>query len=243
MRNFDRVAKVYDATRGLPPEVMAQVVAAVAAELDGGRTVLDAGVGTGRWASAIQSKHFHVVGLDVSRSMLEIARQRGAQDVVRGAVERMPFPDLTFDSCVMIHILHLVDDPSALLSEVVRVCTSRVVSLVEESDRESVRDEYIKLRSELGRPWKGFSEGDLAERLNPVRRRKAATYRARIEAEDDISYFNDRLSALTWDVPDGMHSEIIRILRAKSRDSPYCTREIEVVSWDVEQLRGFKTAA
>lgn len=240
MRNFDRVAKIYDATRGLPPPVMPAVVESLVAAFEGSSSVLDAGVGTGRFASPLAARGIEVTGVDVSQAMLAEASRKGARRIVRADLEGMPFPDRAFDSCLMVHVLHLVDNPGRLLSEVTRTCTSFVVSLVETTDCDSVRDAYIALRSELGRPWTGFSEQDLSEQIAPSYRREAASYSEEVKAEDDIDYFKAKLSAITWDVPDDVHGEIIRRLRARPPGPPECARTIEVVRWRAGDLRTFR---
>ncbi len=240
MRNFDRVAKVYDSTRGLPPSVMPSVVGAIAEALEGSSSVLDAGVGTGRFASPLAARGFEVTGVDVSTSMLGEAKRKGVHRIVRADLEQMPLRDGAFDSCLMVHVLHLVDHPDRFLPEVTRVCASRIVSLFETTDCDSVRDAYIALRSELGHPWTGFSEEDLGEEIGPSYRRRAASYSAIVKAEDDVGYFQERLSALTWDVPDDVHGEIIRRLRARPPGRPECKRTIEVVGWDAQDLSAFR---
>ncbi len=237
MRNFDRVAKIYDSTRGLPSSVMPAVVEALASELRGSRLVLDAGTGTGRFASPLQERGFDVVGLDVSQAMMDEARGKGVRGLVRAGLERMPFGERSFDSCVMVHVLHLMNDPNDLISEVTRVCRSRVVSLVETSDGVSVRDLYLELRSELGVPWRGFSERELGELLPPSSARRAAAYSEEVRAEDDVAYFRDRLSAVTWDVPRDIHEEIVGRLAARVAGRSVSTRVVDVVSWETELLR------
>jgi ubiquinone/menaquinone biosynthesis C-methylase UbiE len=241
MRSFDRVAKVYDATRALPQEVMSAVVDAVAQELDGSARVLDAGVGTGRLAGPLRRRGLNVVGLDGSAGMLAEAKKKSLDNLVRGDLTRMPFGDGAFDSCLMVHVLHLLDRPSELISELTRVCTSRVVTVVDEGNEERAREEYVRLRTEAGFPWRETSERRLKAMVTPSLLRPVASFVSVAEADDDIEYLRNRLSSVTWDLPEGIHHDIIRRLRSSmGGSSSRFTTTVILVAWDVGLLRSQK---
>ncbi|NIO37061.1 class I SAM-dependent methyltransferase, partial [Candidatus Bathyarchaeota archaeon] len=60
---FNSVAHIYDRTRGPPEHVMKQLLEALTSELSDYRTIMDAGVGTGRFAKPLQDSGFEVVGV------------------------------------------------------------------------------------------------------------------------------------------------------------------------------------
>jgi SAM-dependent methyltransferase len=60
----------------------------IASRLDGVRTILDAGAGTGRFSIPLARRGFHVTHLDISQGMIDTARQL-AQDA--GVLDRMRF--------------------------------------------------------------------------------------------------------------------------------------------------------
>jgi ubiquinone/menaquinone biosynthesis C-methylase UbiE len=75
--------------------------------------VLDAGCGTGRLTGVIKASQpaAEVIGLDADPRILSIARQKAAQrdlDVkfFEGPIERMPFPDGSFDLVFSVLVLH-----------------------------------------------------------------------------------------------------------------------------------------
>ena len=74
---FNRVAEVYDRTRGLPQHVMLKLREIMTRELGRYRTVLDVGVGTGRFAKLLLDSRFEVFGVDISRRMLDKAVEKG----------------------------------------------------------------------------------------------------------------------------------------------------------------------
>jgi SAM-dependent methyltransferase len=119
LMSFDRVAGVYDATRGMPPEAAKAVGAGLARILGGvsrSPRVLEVGVGTGRIAVPLAAEGVRVVGIDISRGMVELLRgkTRDVQPVLAEAA-RQPFRRAVFDAALFVHILHLVPDAEATL--------------------------------------------------------------------------------------------------------------------------------
>jgi len=238
LRNFDRVASIYDSTRGLPNDVMESVVDAIAEELRGAAPVLDAGVGTGRFGAPLAARGLDLTGLDVSGAMLSEAKKKSLRNLVRGELTAMPFADASFESCLMIHVLHLVENPSAVLSEITRVCRAKVLSLVETSDTESVRECYARFMREAGQRWEETSERELARIVPPTVLKEVVSYATEDSADDEIEHFRQRLSAATWDVPDKVHWEIIGRLKSTLGGTVIRqNKEIRLAMWDVARLR------
>lgn len=126
---FDEISEVYDATREpLEPEA----VDAIASTLLGWgiRRVLEVGVGTGRIAVPLAARGPEVTGIDASWGMLARAKAKGVTRLVRGSAYRLPFPDRTFDTALFVHVLHLLEDPTAALTEAARVARCGVTALV-----------------------------------------------------------------------------------------------------------------
>ncbi|GAA1319834.1 class I SAM-dependent methyltransferase [Brachybacterium tyrofermentans] len=92
-----------------------------AEEFDG--TVLDAGGGTGIYASALDAAGLDVVLADVDECMLAVARSRGlpAHRVLQADVTALPFADASFDGAHVAHVLHVVDEWRRAIGEVARV--------------------------------------------------------------------------------------------------------------------------
>ncbi len=87
-------------------------------------TVLDVATGTGAVARELLArKRCTVVGLDQSPEMLAEARRRlpASVTLLEGRAEKLPFPDGAFDGLTFTYLLRYVDDPAAVLRELVRV--------------------------------------------------------------------------------------------------------------------------
>jgi len=115
--NFDRIADIYDDTRG-GSERGAASAGVVLSYLPPHRPLIEIGVGTGLVAQAIGP---HVIGIDISTSMLGRARRRLGPCVVLGDAGKLPFGPNTFAGGYGVWVLHLVADQRAVLAEVARV--------------------------------------------------------------------------------------------------------------------------
>lgn len=119
IKSFDRVADVYDETRGFPPEAEQQIGAGIARllrEIASAPWLLEVGIGTGRIAVPLAVERVRVTGLDISPKMLARLREkRGDIDVMLAEAARPPLRNATFDGLLFVHILHLVPDAEATL--------------------------------------------------------------------------------------------------------------------------------
>src|SRR3972149_9727265 len=107
--SFDRVASIYDETRGLSPKVLSHVLGILVDQLQG-KKVLEDGVGTGGYAVPLQKSGIQVVGVDISQKMVEHGLRKGLHHVVLADGARLPFTPRTFDVATTNHVLPLVPD-------------------------------------------------------------------------------------------------------------------------------------
>jgi SAM-dependent methyltransferase len=76
--------------------------------------ILDAGCGSGRNMIEL-AHHGAVTGVELSQTSVDLARARGAGEVIAGSVLEMPFADASFDLAVSLDVIeHLEDDLAAL---------------------------------------------------------------------------------------------------------------------------------
>jgi demethylmenaquinone methyltransferase/2-methoxy-6-polyprenyl-1,4-benzoquinol methylase len=93
------------------------------------KRVLDVASGTAGVALQLADRtSAHVVGVDLTRSMLKVGQRSVAQahqtrriQLVNGRAEALPFPDATFDALTFTYLFRYVDDPQSTLTELARV--------------------------------------------------------------------------------------------------------------------------
>jgi SAM-dependent methyltransferase len=240
---FDRVADAYDSTRGLSPEIMARIIDSMQDILAGCRTVLDVGVGTGRFAGPLIERGFRLVGADISLPMMLKAKQKGLEDLVIADARMLPFRDRAFDSVLIVHLLHLVDDWVSVVHDVGRVASMFVISLVRSSSGFRIRREYLKLREEMGHPLKRLNNAEegLRQLLPPKQVRPVGEFTTTVNSGEAIASLEKGDYAISWDLPPQLHSRIIGKLRSEFGAKDYArTDTYEIAVWTPEQLCGFE---
>jgi SAM-dependent methyltransferase len=103
------------------------------AGLHGDERVLDVGCGNGSYLAALARRDHRgpVIGMDLSRGMLEAANARkGSAVLVQGEAEFLPFPDDAFELVLAMHMLYHVADRPRGIGELRRVLKPGGVALV-----------------------------------------------------------------------------------------------------------------
>lgn len=142
--SYDRDAERYDEARytggegqffnELEGEVLRDWLA-----LTADSTVMDMPAGTGRLCVSLATTGAHVVGVDISRNMLNVAAgkknegQWRRMQLAQGSGAQLPFPDNTFDAVVSFKFFHLIpnDLKPVLIREMARVLKPGAPLLVE----------------------------------------------------------------------------------------------------------------
>jgi SAM-dependent methyltransferase len=124
---YDSIADEYDATRD---SASREEVEALVRALGGCTSILDVGVGTGRFALPLLGAGYAVTGVDLSRRMLLKARDKGLDRLLLGDAYALPFSDKSFDAAIIIHVLHVVVDWVTVMREIGRVTKGPVASIL-----------------------------------------------------------------------------------------------------------------
>jgi SAM-dependent methyltransferase len=246
---FDRIAPIYDETRQAPSD---DEVEALAELLSGCRSLLDAGVGTGRFAVPLRAHRFDVVGVDLSLGMMRRARAKGIDRLVRADVRRLPLSNKTVDAAFMSHVLQLIPDPRSVLDELGRVARHAVVvelpEWAEGQRREQwrgFRERYRELARELGYalPERGQRYWHSLDELSAIATPKAV--RSVLGPVPSASTVEERRARWQseafgqYAIPPEAHAEIMRRLRAERPIDPTRwsrPREARFVLWDPRSL-------
>jgi len=241
---FDRIADRFDETRGYPEHVMADILSALASVLDKQELVLDAGVGTGRFALPLQAKGYEVVGVDLSPRMLAKASDKGVEGLVRGDLRALPFRDGTFAVAMSIHVLHLISDWRTALAEIGRVTKEIYVSVAfekEDSPAQRIRDYYDEVCAGLGYDTShpGMRERELPDILLPDTQRPVIVHEHEVDVESLINDYESRTYSSQWTVPEDIHSEAIDAMREKygRLGKVKGIERISLLTWKAERLR------
>ncbi len=128
---YDSIAEQYDFYASLWKNTMGKGVWNYFEELlqkniKDGATILDAGTGTGETIKAIlkNSNPSRVVGIDISKGMLKIAREKIKDKRVRFEVQdisTLPYPDNSFDVVTCTWALETLKEPKKTVAEFLRV--------------------------------------------------------------------------------------------------------------------------
>jgi SAM-dependent methyltransferase len=245
MTEFDQVAPVYDATR--PPPTTAEIEA-VRQALRPARSVFEAGVGTGRYASVLAAEGLEVTGADIAIEMLRRARAKGLRRLARADLHHLPWRDGAFDAALMVHVLQLIPDPFAALAELLRVARDRAVVVIPERTagqlerpgrlleayRASARRRGIEIPPRL-RYWENGDRllaGLPPSELTRVEGRPRSADRRR--SWEELRSFGGFVA-----VPEAVHREIVAELRAQPQwaqsTPPLGGRTLIVAVWTAPQ--------
>lgn len=84
--------------------------------------MLELGCGTGHWSSYFIKQGFKLVGIDISESMLGVAKLKNIDaEFIIGDASNIPFEDESFDIISSITMLEFVDNQDKVIQEIHRV--------------------------------------------------------------------------------------------------------------------------
>lgn len=162
---FDANAKEWNRLRSLHVSEE-QVEAALLSEQGGGhmRSLLDVGTGTGRMLQLFAPLADHAIGIDISRSMLAIARSHLDGEALNhcqvrlGDMYDLGVLDGSQDLILFHQVLHFAEEPAKALAEASRALSTQGVMLIADfapHEHEFLRDQHAHRRL-------GFSEEEIA---------------------------------------------------------------------------------
>lgn len=143
--HFGFIAPLYDRLIGPPDrEQLRQLL-----QLPVAGALLDAGGGTGRVSGQLSSLVGQLVISDESTAMLRQAREKALCCPVAGLVERLPFPDSSFERVLVVDALHHFADQQRAIGELIRVLQPGGRLVIEEPDLRRLLVKGIALGEKL----------------------------------------------------------------------------------------------
>lgn len=237
LKSFDRVAHLYDETRGIPAEAeraIADGIAAVLREVSPSPHLVEVGIGTGRIAVPLVERGVRVTGIDISTKMLAILRgKRSDIDVLIAEASRPPVRDASFDAALFVHVLHLVPDPAATVRATMSMVRRGGVMIEAGDDREqslrSQADELVRTTAlelsgvDIG-GWTPYDRGvELFREIMQgagaeVRSETLARWKGSTTGRRMLERLKRRDYSSSWKIPDGVMPELLERVTPRISD-------------------------
>lgn len=159
--HFDIIAPLYD--RLIKLAVDPALVDILKLPTDG--RLLDAGGGTGRVSQTLVKHTGQVVVCDFSQRMLKQAKKKGHLQPVRARVEKLPFPDESFDRILVVDALHHFKKPVETIGEFARVLKPGGRLVIEDFDPNQFAVKLIAWGEKLALMGSHFFTPDQIEKM------------------------------------------------------------------------------
>ncbi len=174
-RSFERQVSLFSGPDSLFAKRIPGVLSWIE-PLEAHMTVLDVACGAAHAADPIAPRVQQIVGVDLTRALLDIGAQRlrdaGITNVLlqEGRAEALPFVDESFDIVFCRAALHHIGDPARAVEEMVRVCRvgGRIVlmDLIAPSTDEAVRNRFDDVHRRIDPSHRrAFTETEIAALL------------------------------------------------------------------------------
>jgi len=216
---------------------MERLIKTLSIELEDRSEILDIGVGTGRLAEPLQNVGFEVVGVDISRKMVDIAAEKGLKQLVFADARFLPFKPKAFDAAICVHVLHLITGWRKVLREICQASQFAMFSLYE-AYKNPVRQAYRLLLQQHGyeghRP--GISEQELQNLSSCAKRLFVSSYE--VSAEESLSCLEQRSSSSQWEIPEQVNLKIVEELRPEFAKKIF-TQELYLLEWEITSLENY----
>ena len=223
------------------PDVVAQRHATLQAlALRPGERVLDVGAGPGFLVAEMAQQvgpNGHVTGLDISDSMVALARQRCAQGpiasrtaIVKGDAAALPFPSGSFDVGVSTQVYEYVPDISTALAELHRVLRPGGRALILDTDWDSMvwhAHDQARMQRVLTAWKERFADPHLPRTLAP----RLGDLGFKVRSREVLVLFNPVYDPDTYSLTNGrIMADFVVGRQGITRD------EVEAWTRDLEQL-------
>lgn len=163
MQRYDTTAGIYD--RRYAEEQETKIEAAMRhLEMEKKSMILDAGCGTGLLFSQVAEKARIVIGLDVSKKSLLVARERvralSNVDLVQADADNMPFGGRVFSHVFAFTLIQNTPNPAETLRELERVASEDAVFIVTGLKRIFTKEGFLAVLHDAGVRIIAWEDGD-----------------------------------------------------------------------------------
>jgi SAM-dependent methyltransferase len=162
---FERYSSDYDNWFVKNHFVYSSELEAIDRVLPGTGRSLEIGVGTGRFAHPLGIE----LGLEPSKAMLNIARQRGIE-ALRGIAEELPFKNDQFDTVLMVTTICFLDDIKSAFIEVRRILKHAGRFIIGFVDKDSSLGKFYAKNEDRSEFYRMATFYSVAEIISHLRR-------------------------------------------------------------------------
>ena len=149
IESFERYSREYDEWFIKNHNIYLAELNAIKKLVPSSKFGVEVGVGTGRFALPLGIK----VGIEPSKKMAEISRNRGIQ-VYEGVAEQLPFDDKTFDFVLFVTTICFVDNLTKSFKEAYRVLKNNGFILIGFVDKKSKLGKRYQVKREKSKFYK-----------------------------------------------------------------------------------------
>ncbi|MDF2630596.1 MAG: Methyltransferase type 11 [Symbiobacteriaceae bacterium] len=246
---FDKVADIYDATRGFARGVDGEICQWILQRLTADPAITEIGVGTGRVALPFIAGGVRYTGIDVAEGMVDVLQAKLGGDLRRSQLyvgdvhEGLPVADASQDAVVAVAVMHLLD-PARALAQVRRVLKPHGALIWGEdrldpaSPRARIRSHYIGALPPASPQITGEAHRRiLGEWGATATRHTVATWQFDESPATALESLRQREQSFTWVLDDAAHAEAVRRTEARARqlwpdlERPVTQQNAFVVDW------------
>ncbi len=216
--SFDSMADKYNQTRSFPQAVMSDILKSLSCEFPSIKemTIIDIGVGTGRFAIPLSTIAKSIVGIDISQKMLDVLMSNNTSKnltTICCNAENIMFPNDSFDMAFAVSVFHLIPNWKKVLDEIERVLKTDglcIIGRTEYVGAEGIQYEYIRHKvlrkyskdaQERGLPF----DQQLIEfnnRWKLLKKITAATWENSYIPSEILKSFEEKHWSETWNISD-----------------------------------------
>lgn len=160
-KTYDEIAEHFDVTRVWPWKECIDFIKTMPEN----SLILDLGCGSGRHCKMIIQLNNKVIGIDISKKLLRIAKRNKKAMLVRGDIVNIPIKDDTFDAVIFIATLHHMNtekDRIESLKELKRILKNKGNALIsvwayeQERFKGEEKDLFVSWTTNEGKAYQRF---------------------------------------------------------------------------------------
>jgi len=164
IESFEKYSKEYDEWFIRNKNIYLAELNAIKSFIPSGKSGVEIGVGSGRFALPLGIK----VGVEPSKKMAEISRNRGIQ-VYEAVAEKLPFNDNNFDFVLMVTTICFVDDLAKSFQEAYRILKNEGFIVIGFVDKESKLGKQYQLKKEESKFYRNATFYSVKETISLLR--------------------------------------------------------------------------